>query len=74
MEAMTTAQRGRYQLLYESCLVRPKRKAAADTNFGPQLRAILSGAKPLPAAFEARPAKRLRRRGSDAATRKRIAG
>ena len=30
MAALTQAQRGHYELLYESCLTRPKRQAAVD--------------------------------------------
>jgi lysozyme family protein len=44
----------------------------ANMTFGPQLRAILSGKKPLPAAFKQRRAKRLREARSEKALRKRI--
>jgi lysozyme family protein len=46
----------------------------ANRTFGPQLKAILSGKKPLPAAFKKRRAKRLRQAGSESAIRKRIVG
>ena len=44
----------------------------ANRTFGPQLKAILSGEKPLPAAFKRRRAKRLRQARSEPAVRKRI--
>jgi len=45
---------------------------ARNAVFGPQLKAFLSGKKPLPAAFKARRAKRIKAVGSEAAIRKRI--
>jgi lysozyme family protein len=45
---------------------------AGNAVFGPQLKAFLSGTKPLPAAFQARRAKRLKQAGSEDAIRKRI--
>ncbi len=45
---------------------------ASNSVFGPQLKAILSGKKPLPAAFRQRRAKRLRQTGSEQALRKTI--
>ena len=45
---------------------------ARDTTFGPQLKAILSGKKPLPAPFKKRRAQRLKQAGSRQAIRKRI--
>jgi lysozyme family protein len=45
---------------------------ARNSVFGPQLKAFLSGAKPLPAAFKARRAKRVKEAGSQQAIRKRI--
>jgi lysozyme family protein len=45
---------------------------ARNAVFGPQLKALLSGEKPLPAAFKARRAKRMKGVGSEAAVRKRI--
>ena len=45
---------------------------ANNSVFGPQLRAYLSGARPLPAAFKARRAQRLRQATSQQAIRKRI--
>jgi peptidoglycan hydrolase-like protein with peptidoglycan-binding domain len=45
---------------------------AGNAVFGPQLKAFLSGTKPLPAAFQARRAKRLQQAGSEDAIRKRI--
>ncbi|HEY8843388.1 MAG TPA: peptidoglycan-binding protein, partial [Gaiellaceae bacterium] len=47
---------------------------AADGVFGPHLKAILSGQKPLPAAFSQRRARRLREAGPEQAVRKKIAG
>jgi lysozyme family protein len=47
-------------------------QTAVDGTFGPQLRAFLSGKKPLPAAFRQRRSKRLREAGGEAARRKRI--
>jgi lysozyme family protein len=45
---------------------------ARDTTFGPQLKAFLSGKKPLPPPFKARRAQRLKGAGSQQAIRKRI--
>ena len=45
---------------------------ARSSTFGPNLKAFLSGAKPLPAAFKARRAKRLKEATSQQAIRKRI--
>lgn len=45
---------------------------ARSSTFGPQLKAFLSGAKPLPAAFKARRAKRMKEVDSQQAIRKRI--
>jgi lysozyme family protein len=45
---------------------------ANNSVFGPHLRAYLSGTKPLPAAFKARRAQRLKQAGSQQAIRKRI--
>jgi hypothetical protein len=45
---------------------------ARDTTFGPQLKAFLSGKKPLPPPFKARRAQRLKQAGSQKAIRKRI--
>jgi len=45
---------------------------AFNSVFGPQLKAILSGKKPLPAAFKQRRAKRKREAGSEQAMRKKI--
>jgi lysozyme family protein len=45
---------------------------AANRTFGPQLKAILSGEKPLPVAFARRRTRRLREAGSEQAVRKRI--
>ena len=45
---------------------------ANNAVFGPQLKAFLSGAKPLPAAFKARRAQRMKQAGSQQAIRKRI--
>ena len=47
---------------------------AANGVFGPQLKAILSGQKPLPAAFRQRRARRLREAGPEQAVRKKIVG
>ena len=44
----------------------------ASRTFGPQLKAILSGERPLPAAFKRRRVTRLREAGSEKAIRKRI--
>ena len=44
----------------------------ASRTFGPQLKAILSGERPLPAAFKRRRVTRLREAGSENAIRKRI--
>jgi lysozyme family protein len=57
-------QRAKWELGYPA--------TAGSSTFGPQLKAILSGAKPLPAAFKARRAKRLRMANSENAIRKRI--
>jgi cell wall-associated NlpC family hydrolase len=46
---------------------------AANGVFGPQLKAILSGKRPLPATFKQRRAKRLREAVSERAVRKKIA-
>jgi lysozyme family protein/peptidoglycan hydrolase-like protein with peptidoglycan-binding domain len=43
-----------------------------DSTFGPQLKAFLSGKKPLPPAFKARRAQRLKQAGSQQGIRKRI--
>ena len=45
---------------------------ARNSTFGPQLKALLSGEKPLPAAFKARRAKRVKEANSQQAIRKRI--
>ena len=45
---------------------------ARDSTFGPQLKAFLSGKKPLPAAFKKRRAQRMKQAGSQQAIRKRI--
>ncbi len=45
---------------------------ARNSTFGPQLKALLSGEKPLPAAFKARRAKRVKEATSQQAIRKRI--
>ena len=45
---------------------------ANNSVFGPQIKAYLSGTKPLPAAFKARRAQRLKQAGSQQAIRKRI--
>jgi len=45
---------------------------ARNSTFGPNIKAFLSGKKPLPAAFKARRAKRMKVAGSQQATRKRI--
>jgi lysozyme family protein/peptidoglycan hydrolase-like protein with peptidoglycan-binding domain len=45
---------------------------ARNSTFGPQLKAFLSGKKPLPAAFKKRRAQRKKDAGSQAAIRKRI--
>jgi lysozyme family protein/cell wall-associated NlpC family hydrolase len=47
-------------------------QTAVNGTFGPHLQAILSGKKPLPAAFKQRRAKRLRQAGSEQAVRKKI--
>jgi lysozyme family protein len=57
-------QRAKWELGYPAI--------AENGTFGPQLKAILSGKKPLPAAFKARRAKRQREVGSEQAIRKRI--
>ena len=45
---------------------------AGNAVFGPQLKAFLSGKKPLPAAFKARRAQRMKQAGSEGAIRKKI--
>jgi lysozyme family protein len=45
---------------------------ARNSTFGPNIKAFLSGKKPLPAAFKARRAKRMKVAGSQQAIRKRI--
>jgi lysozyme family protein len=57
-------QRAKWELGYPA--------TAGNSTFGPQLKAILSGKKPLPAAFKARRARRLRIARSEQAVRKRI--
>ncbi|MDX6507361.1 MAG: hypothetical protein QOG06_2005 [Gaiellaceae bacterium] len=57
-------QRAKWELGYPA--------TARDSIFGPQLKAFLSGKKPLPAAFKARRAERQKEAGSQQAIRKRI--
>jgi lysozyme family protein len=57
-------QRAKWELGYPD--------TAENSTFGPQLKAILAGKKPLPAAFKARRAKRMRKGGSEQAVRRRI--
>ena len=57
-------RRAKWQLGYPA--------SAVNGTFGPQVGAILSGKKPLPAAFRKRRAQRLKQTGSDKAVRKRI--
>jgi lysozyme family protein len=57
-------QRAKWELGYPD--------TADNSTFGPQLKAILSGKKPLPARFRARRARRRRQAGSEAAVRERI--
>jgi lysozyme family protein len=47
-------------------------QSAVNGTYGPQLVAILSGKKPLPAAFKQRRAQRLKQAGSEQSVRKRI--
>ena len=51
---------------------RLSRPTRATATFGPQLKAFLSGKKPLPAAFKKRRAQRMKQAGSQQAIRKRI--
>jgi lysozyme family protein len=57
-------QRAKWELGYPA--------TARDSTFGPQLKALLAGTKPLPAAFKARRAQRLKQAGSQQAIRKQI--
>jgi lysozyme family protein len=57
-------QRAKWELGYPA--------TASDSTFGPQLKAFLSGRKPLPATFKTRRAKRLRTIRSERVVRKRI--
>ena len=57
-------QRAKWELGYPA--------TARDSTFGPQLKAFLSGKKPLPAAFKQRRAQRKKQAGSQQAIRKRI--
>ena len=68
---------GEYGALTAGAVMRAKWElgfpaTARNSTFGPNIKAFLSGKKPLPAAFKARRAKRMKEAGSQQAIRKRI--